>query len=48
MKGATASGGPKPATLEGGITVRVPQHLNVGDLVKIDTRDDTFIERVSA
>jgi elongation factor P len=47
MKGATASGGPKPAMLEGGITVKVPQHLNVGDLVKIDTRDDSFIERVS-
>jgi elongation factor P len=47
MKGATASGGPKSAVLENGITVKVPQHLNVGDLVKIDTRDDTFIERVS-
>jgi len=47
MKGATASGGPKAAVLENGITVKVPQHLNVGDLVKIDTREDTFIERVS-
>lgn len=47
MKGATASGGPKPATLENGIVVKVPQHLNVGDKVKIDTRDDTFVERVS-
>lgn len=47
MRGATASGGPKPAMLENGITVKVPQHLNVGDLVKIDTRDDSFVERVS-
>lgn len=47
MKGATASGGPKPATLENGMVVKVPQHLSVGDLVKIDTRDDSFVERVS-
>ena len=47
MKGATASGGPKPATLENGLVVKVPQHLNVGDLVKVDTRDDTFVERVT-
>jgi elongation factor P len=47
MKGATASGGPKPATLENGMTVKVPQHLNVGDRVKIDTRDDSFVERVT-
>jgi len=47
MKGATASGGPKPATLENGLVVKVPQHLNVGDRVRIDTRDDTFVERVT-
>jgi elongation factor P len=47
LKGATASGGPKPATLENGLVVKVPQHLSVGDLVKIDTRDDSFVERVT-
>ena len=47
MKGATASGGPKPATLENGMVVRVPRHLNVGELIKIDTRDDSFVERVT-
>ncbi len=47
MKGATASGGPKPATLENGLVVKVPQHLSVGDLVKVDTRDDSFVERVT-
>lgn len=47
MKGATASGGPKPATLDNGIVVKVPQHLSVGDRVRIDTRDDTFVERVT-
>jgi elongation factor P len=46
MKGATASGGSKPAKLENGMTVKVPQHLSPGDLVKVDTRDDSFIERV--
>ena len=47
MQGATASGGAKPATLENGMVVKVPQHMNVGDLVRIDTRDDSFVERVS-
>jgi elongation factor P len=45
MKGATASGGPKPATLENGVVVKVPQHLSPGDRVKIDTRDDSFVEK---
>ncbi|NNF08460.1 MAG: elongation factor P [Candidatus Eisenbacteria bacterium] len=45
MKGATASGGPKPALLENGLTVKIPQHLNVGDKIKIDTRDNTFVEK---
>jgi elongation factor P len=47
MKGATASGGAKLAVLENGIQIKVPQHLGVGDLVKIDTRDDSFIERAN-
>jgi len=45
MKGATASGGPKPAVLENGLTVKVPQHLDVGDRIKIDTRDNSFTEK---
>ena len=45
LKGATASGSPKPAKLETGITVKVPQHMNVGDRVTVDTRDGTFIGR---
>ncbi len=47
MKGATASGGPKPATLENGLAVKIPRHLGIGDMIKIDTRDDTFIEKVT-
>ncbi|MCK4547225.1 MAG: elongation factor P [Candidatus Eisenbacteria sp.] len=46
MKGATASGGPKPATLETGLQVKVPQHLNIGAVVRIDTRDNSFVQKV--
>lgn len=46
FKGDTASGGSKPATLESGITVKVPFHLNEGDIIKIDTRTSEYIERV--
>jgi elongation factor P len=45
LKGATASGSPKSATLETGIVVRVPQFLQTGDVIRIDTRDDSFVER---
>jgi len=46
FKGDTASGGSKPALLESGITVKVPFHLNEGDIIKIDTRTSEYIERV--
>lgn len=46
VRGDTASGGSKPATLETGAVVKVPFYLNEGDVVKIDTRSGTFIERV--
>ena len=46
FKGDTASGGSKPAVLESGVTVKVPFHLNEGDIVKIDTRTSEYIERV--
>lgn len=46
MKGATQAASPKPATLETGHTLRVPQYINIGDRVKVDTRDGSFIERV--
>src|SRR5205085_2050686 len=46
-KGDTVSGGStKPAKLESGATVNVPFHINVGDTVKVDTRTDTYLERV--
>jgi len=46
VRGDTASGGSKPATLESGAVVKVPFYLNEGDVVKIDTRSGIFIERV--
>ena len=46
VRGDTASGGSKPATLEGGAIVQVPFFLNIGDKVKVDTRTDTYLERV--
>jgi elongation factor P len=46
VRGDTASGGSKPATLETGAVVKVPFYLNEGDVLKIDTRTGTFIERV--
>jgi len=46
IKGDTAQGGSKPATLETGLVVQVPLFINEGDKVKIDTRDDKYIERV--
>jgi elongation factor P len=47
MKGATASASYKPAKLETGLTVMVPQFVEAGTTVKIDTRDDSYLERVS-
>lgn len=46
VRGDTASGGSKPATLETGAVVRVPFFINVGDRIKVDTRSDTYLERV--
>lgn len=46
VKGNTAQGGSKPATLETGLTIQVPLFISEGESVKIDTRDDKYIERV--
>jgi len=46
-RGDTVSGGStKPAKLESGAMINVPFHLNVGDVVKIDTRSRAYLERV--
>lgn len=46
VKGDTAAGGTKPATLETGLVVQVPFFINVGDVLRIDTRNGAYIERV--
>ncbi len=46
IRGDTATGGTKPATLETGAVVQVPLFVNIGDTVKIDTRTGEYIERV--
>ena len=48
IRGDTASGGSKPATLETGAVVQVPLFLNEGDVVKVDTRSGEYLGRVSA
>jgi elongation factor P len=46
FKGDTATGGTKPATVETGAIIQVPLFVNTGDVVKIDTRTETYMERV--
>jgi len=46
LRGDTATGGTKPATLESGLTIQVPLFINEGDRVKVDTRTGSYIERV--
>ncbi len=46
LKGDTATGGSKPATLETGVVVQVPLFVNVGDRVRVDTRSNEYLTRV--
>lgn len=46
VKGDTAQGGSKPATLETGATVRVPLFVDEGEVIKIDTRTGEYVSRV--
>ena len=48
IKGDTATNTLKAATVETGAEVRVPLFINIGEKVKIDTRDGSYIERVRA
>ncbi|WP_099203619.1 elongation factor P [Miniphocaeibacter massiliensis] len=45
VKGDTATGATKPATVETGATVQVPLFVNEGDVIKIDTRTDEYLSR---
>ena len=46
VKGDTVSNVTKPATLETGAVVQVPLFVNVGDRIKVDTRERRYISRV--
>ena len=45
LKGNTATGATKPATVETGFTVNVPLFVNEGDKLRIDTRTGEYVER---
>ena len=46
LKGDTANGGNKPATLSTGAVVKVPLFINIGDKLKVDTRSGEYVSRV--
>lgn len=46
LKGDTATGATKPATLETGLVVQVPLFVNTGDRVRVDTRSNEYLTRV--
>lgn len=46
LKGATASASYKPAKLETGVTVQVPPFVQVGDRVRVDPSEGTYLERI--
>lgn len=45
IKGDTSGGGGKPAKMETGLTVTVPFHIAEGDVLKIDSRTSTYVEK---
>jgi elongation factor P len=45
VKGDTSSGGAKPATMETGAVVRVPLFIQIGELIKVDTRTGEYVSR---
>ena len=47
VKGDTATGGTKPATVETSAVIQVPLFLNEGDIIKVDTRTGEYVERVT-
>jgi elongation factor P len=46
LKGATASGSGKPANLETGLVVTVPQFIEIGEVVRVSTSSGQYLERV--
>ena len=48
MKGDTAQGGSKPATLSTGAVVNVPLFITIGEILKVDTRSGEYVSRVKS
>ena len=48
VRGDTAQGGTKPATLETGATVTVPLFIEIGDVLKVDRTEDKYLTRVTS
>jgi elongation factor P len=46
LKGATVSNSNKPAKLETGVTVQVPPFVREGDVIRVDTAEGKYMERV--
>ena len=46
VRGDTSKGGMKPAKLETGATIQVPLFVETGDMIRVDTRNSTYISRV--
>jgi len=46
LKGDTAQGGSKPATLETGAVIQVPLFIEEGEVLRVDRREDKYLERV--
>ena len=47
FKGDTATASNKPATMETGVTIQVPLFINNGDIIKVDTRSGSYLERAN-
>jgi elongation factor P len=48
LRGATVSNVNKPATLETGLVIQVPPFVNEGELIRVDTTEGKYMERVKA
>jgi elongation factor P len=48
LQGATKTSLYKPAVLETGAVIQVPEFIKEGDVIRVDTRDDTYLERAKA
>ncbi len=45
LKGATATSSPKPATMETGLVINVPAFIENGELIRVDTEEERYVER---